>query len=67
MDILVFIAMLILRKHTIIHFIIKELFRVSYICVARLNDFSGIYIYIYFMCGLFSLCIVFLANEFGLE
>ena len=67
MDILVFIAMLILRKHTIINFIIKELFRVSYICVVRLNDFSGIYIYIYFMCGLFSLCIVFLANEFGLE
>ena len=65
MDILVFAAMLILRKHTIIHFIIMELFRVSYICVVRLYIY--IYIFFFFMCGLFSLCIVFLANEFGLE
>ena len=60
MDILVFIAMLILRKHTIIHFIIKELFRVSYICVVRLNDFSGIYIYIYIyiLCVVYFLCVL---------
>ena len=59
MDILVFIAMLILRKHTIIHFIIKELFRVSYICVVRLNDFSGIYIYIFYVWFIFFVFCVF--------
>ena len=59
MDILVFIAMLILRKHTIIHFIIKELFRVSYICVVRSNDFSGIYIYIVYVWFIFFVYCVF--------